>query len=284
VSLFKKLLWEPSDKKLLNKIRSLKGSDWSTASVEIVEFRKRLLTLQNWRCVYCQSPIERDETGYRELDHILPKAATKNCTHTKAKSNNEKDRRHTFGYSGFTFEPRNLAAACKRCNNFKGSFDPLVDRTKTPIRYPKEPHFLWVHAHEHFYEEHIKLDCDTWTYTHLTEQGDYVIRTCKLNKIAVIESACKTRAIAKIAHSGNFIGAFRSVTSAVSSKTMSIKHAANALNQQFGADIAEMRNLMKLHINVEKRGDLDDMAAAAKELAMVNIRIKSLAKSAKKKS
>lgn len=281
MTLFEKLIWQPSDVNLFRKVRKLKGSNWSTAFEEIVMLRRRLLTLQNWRCVYCQSPIARDETGYRELDHILPKARTKNCTLVKGRSNDEINRRHTFGYSEFTFEPKNLVAACKRCNTQKGSFDPLRDRTKSFVRYPKEQHFLWVHPHRHRYSQHIKLDCDTWTYTKLTEQGDFVIRICKLDDSKTIEDIYKTRAMAEIAHAGSFIASFRRLASSVASKTVSIRHAARALEEKFGIDFKEAEDLLKLHIAVEKDGDVDDMVKATRALAAANSRLRTLPKIAR---
>lgn len=163
---------------ILKKIRGNTG-EWSTTASGVSEYRDLLLDLQNWRCAYCQAPIERHANGYRELDHILPKNASFRASLPKAHSEKREDRKVTFGYPKFTFEPFNLVITCKECNNHKGNFDPLKNRSRKIISYPKENNFLWFHPHYHNYKKHIRFNEDC-TFTRESDEGENVIEACGL--------------------------------------------------------------------------------------------------------
>src|SRR5258707_6942519 len=121
------------DKVILNSLRKITKPIWDSSLAEVIAYRDAILAAQQHTCAYCQRPIFRNELGFRELDHILPKSQrpSDGLDINKARSNDKKLRRHTQGYHDFRYVPENLVIACKRCNSFKGSYDALTDRQQT---------------------------------------------------------------------------------------------------------------------------------------------------------
>ncbi|WP_157381509.1 hypothetical protein [Methylophilus sp. 5] len=144
-----------------------------------------------------------DENGIRELDHILPKNPSKTRTQNKRVSSAYKDRRHTNGYSAFTYEPLNLVITCKQCNTYKGLFDPLRNRHLPIQSYPiSADAFDSIHPHFHRYSQHINI-FQGWIYEGVTSQGKFLIGCCKLDEAEVL--ARRKLATAYTAQSINLI-------------------------------------------------------------------------------
>lgn len=189
------------DRSIQRSVRSNRGRAWSTTAPGVYALRMWLLEKQNFRCAYCQIPITSVRLGHCELDHVLPKAPSSKLKRMLARSNAPEHRYHTFGYRRFKFVPQNLAVTCKQCNTFKGSFDPLSDRTKSPGKLPYVPAaYCWVHPQLHDYTQHISIDED-WLYTGLSDEGSNTIRVCKLDKAEVVSR--KRQADALVAQSIN---------------------------------------------------------------------------------
>ncbi|HDS1747800.1 MULTISPECIES: HNH endonuclease domain-containing protein [Pseudomonas] len=247
--MFEIIDFSENDDALLEAVRSHKGKAWS-AKDEVIAYRKRLLDLQNYRCAYCQGVIDLDEVGHRELDHILPKSTTKDCTVDKGRSNDDKHRQHTFGYPQFTFEPLNLIVTCKICNAFKKSHDPLLDRSLAYDNddYPPPGSILWFYPYSHRYSDHISRT-ENWTYKRLSHQGEAVIRVCKLDKAEVLASRFAIRALIQAKRSKNARTAFTSLAAHVHDEVCSIEQAVDALagTLDIGEEICEQ--LIKLWIS-----------------------------------
>ncbi|MEE4069273.1 hypothetical protein [Pseudomonas viridiflava] len=228
--MFESIDLSDDDDALLEAVRSHRGKAWSAKS-EVVEYRKRLLDLQNYRCAYCQGIIDLDEVGHRELDHIFPKSTTKDCTVDKGRSNDDKHRQHTFGYPQFTFEPLNLIVTCKICNAFKKSHDPLLDRSLgyESDAYPALGSILWFYPYSHRYSDHISRT-ENWTYKQLSRQGEAVIRVCKLDKAEVLASRFAIRALIQAKRSKNARAAFTSLAAHVHDEVCSMEQAVDALS------------------------------------------------------
>ncbi|MFK8399137.1 HNH endonuclease [Pseudomonas sp. BGr12] len=248
--LFESLAFADTDQQLLDSVRAHRGKAWSS-NRDIKKLRVRLLTLQNYRCAYCQSHIELDELGHRELDHILPKSPTKECTEQKGRSNSFNDRRHTFGYSQFTFEPYNLIIACKPCNSSKGSFDPLLDRTPTaPLAdYPHPDGLLWFYPYKHSYSDHIERS-EHWLYSEITPQGEAVIKACGLDKAEVLASRFANRAMIRAKHAGDLRTAVTSLASDVRIGKYSFDHASAALVDTLKTSIDHAVAMLNLQLEV----------------------------------
>lgn len=227
--MFEIIDFSADDDALLVAFRGHKGKTWST-NAEVIQYRKRLLDLQNYRCAYCQGVIDLDEVGHRELDHIFPKSATKDCSVDKGRSNDDKHRQHTFGYPQFTFEPLNLIVTCKICNAFKKSHDPLFDRSLAyeSDDYPVIGSILWYYPYSHRYSDHIERS-ENWTYKRLSDQGEAVIRVCKLDKSEVLASRFAIRALIQAKRSKNVRTAFTVVAGHVHDEVFSMDQAVDAL-------------------------------------------------------
>lgn len=186
---------------LLSRVRAHGVLSWSAEYDGIHDLRSRLLTLQNFRCAYCQTPIFADQNGLRELDHILPKDASPHVKALTGYSSAFKHRYHTYGYEKFRFEPLNIVIACKQCNSIKTTFDPLFIRSFALTEYPKvETDFLWVHPYFHKYSAHVEIS-KNWTYRGKSYEGMTLIRICKLDKSEVL--ARRKMAAALAAHSSD---------------------------------------------------------------------------------
>jgi 5-methylcytosine-specific restriction endonuclease McrA len=169
----------------LDAVRKL-SEEWDGSCKEIRLLRAELLKAQGRRCFYCRRNIAANEVGLREMDHILPKSQspTRKFDKAVASSNKFEFRRHTRGYPKFTYEPKNLVVCCKRCNSFKGTFDPLRDRSSDINSYPAVgSDFLWIHPFYDKYIDHIEiLGGGIYVKKDGSDKGDAVIRACGLDK------------------------------------------------------------------------------------------------------
>lgn len=241
---YTQIVFNDHDKELLKEVRACTG-DWSTALDPIVRYRERLLDLQNYRCVYCQAPIEAEELGYQELEHILPKNKSSRCTPTSGTSNEAKKRRATLGYPEFTFEPLNLAVCCKQCNTKKGMHDALKDRTqKRPLQaYPPATELIWFHPHYDRYDVHIHID-DDFGFTGLTAGGRAVIAECGLDLSEVLEKKYVARAYRRARHADSVRKKVDALVSGIECLHFSRAQAVAALVNHKFIDLAAAEELI----------------------------------------
>lgn len=244
MSRFSTIKFTRSDSALLKEVRALTGT-WSTDLVAIALLRKRLRELQNHRCVYCQAPIEADESGYRELEHILPKNKSNGCTYENGTSNDDKKRRSTLGYPEFTFEPLNLAISCKQCNNYKGMHDPLRDRTQCrPLgKFPSAQNLIWFHPHTENYSKHITID-DDFGFTGETPGGRAIIKECRLSDPEVIDRKFQERARVRAAQADSFRKKVDALASGIELKHFSKTHAVQSLAYGCTISINDARDII----------------------------------------
>jgi 5-methylcytosine-specific restriction endonuclease McrA len=173
------------DKTILDAVRGKSGT-WDGSCKEVVALRAAVLAAQGHRCTYCRRVITVNEVGHREMDHILPKSQSPvDGFDAKIASDDSFDmRRHTRGYPAFTFEPENLAVSCKRCNSYKGTFDPLMSRAVAPKTYPgSSTDFLWMHPFHDTYGHHIAIQGGgIYVIENGSKKGEAVVKTCGLDK------------------------------------------------------------------------------------------------------
>ncbi|MEY9768561.1 5-methylcytosine-specific restriction endonuclease McrA [Sinorhizobium fredii] len=170
---------------------STSGREWKSSAHDNAKaaLKKALFDAQSGRCVYCRRPI-KEEIGHNEIDHILPKLQSGD--EDKFTSNDRRNRRSTAGYPTFTFVPRNLALACKRCNQRKGTFDARKYRHIDPnAAYSlDEDYYDWVHPHIHDYSDHIEIiEGFIFHAKDASPNGECVISVCGLDSVAAVERA-----------------------------------------------------------------------------------------------
>ncbi|QJQ03435.1 HNH endonuclease [Herbaspirillum rubrisubalbicans Os34] len=244
---FAPLEWTNQDNELLANVRNLSFTDgWSTDHAEVQAFRNRMLHLQRWRCAYCRAPIENNANGYRELDHIVPKAAN-GALPRRLVSNEFKDRRVTPGYPHLMYEPMNLALACKLCNTAKGSFDAYMDRSRPQKpKYPNQENFTeeicWYNPHFHAYHEHIEktLNCN---FIQKSPHGDFTIRACKLDDAEQLKKIFQSRALALAGRADSLKELLNSLAAAVESAVIGPDQANQVLRDELGIPAAKAEPL-----------------------------------------
>lgn len=241
---FKRIVFTAEDAGLLRDVQNCVGK-WSTQLDPIKKLRTRLIELQNHRCVYCQGPIESEESGYREMEHILPKAASRNCSQRKGKSNDADKRRSTLGYPEFQFHPTNIAVSCKACNTRKGMHDALRNRNQArPLgAYPTAADLIWFHPQYDSYDQHITIDGE-FVFTGYTDGGRAVIVECGLDQSVVLEQKFLARAVSRAAHSTSFRHKLETLGDGVKTLYWSRTHAAKTLAK--GSPISQQQAALLL--------------------------------------
>lgn len=151
--------------------------DWTHSNFDWlkVNLNERLRKRQKDRCCYCRRPLRYDR-GLVEIDHVIDKGAK-------------------GGIPRFTFEPKNLALACKDCNNNKGSKSVVSKPVSGNAPFPvNSGAYIWVHPHIHKYSEHILIH-QGWVYEakNRSPNGLAVITKCMLHKLA--EKEAKNRQV-----------------------------------------------------------------------------------------
>lgn len=121
--------FDPTDKKY-----------WDNTNEPMTSIRKKIrdhfLTAQNYQCCYCKMTKQEDHGLVWDVEHILPKIL----------------------YPKFTFEPLNLAVACKECNRSKWDNDIVIDNSKLNDKYfSTSKNISIVHPHLDKYEDHLKV-------------------------------------------------------------------------------------------------------------------------------
>lgn len=251
--MFETILSSELDESLLAAVRQHKGKVWSS-NFDVTKYRSELLKLQSYRCAYCQILIDADEVGFREIDHIFPKAGTLHCAEYRGRSNAFEDRIHTFGYPQYTYEPLNLIVVCKFCNSYKKSFDPLVDRSiLLTEEYPSHESILWFYPYSHRYSQHIERT-GNWTYKQLSPQGEAVIRICRLDQASALESRFTARAYIKVRQAGSFRAAIMGLAVQIMNEAFSEDHATQALSQALGFGVEVCQTLLSFCLSYLKEG------------------------------
>ena len=254
---YTRIVFTAADINLLAEVRACAGK-WSTSLNPIVRLRDRLLTLQNFRCVYCQAPIEAEEIGYRELEHILPKGKSSRCTEKSGTSNLPSKRRATLGYPEFMFEPLNLAVSCKQCNNLKGMHDCLADRSQArPLpAYPQARGLIWFHPHHEIYDTHISID-ENFSFTGLTDGGKAVINECGLDRVEVLTRKFYARAKTRAKHAGSMRKKVDSLASGVEAFYFSMVDATRSLSEDCSISLADASRLLACRLNAKTALELE---------------------------
>lgn len=150
------------------------GYNWTHSNFDWLKImlQRKLRLRQQDRCCYCRRALVFDK-GHVELDHIIDKGSNKGQ------------------YERFTFEIRNLALACKDCNNNKGTKAVLSTALSVAAEYPKKTTaYVWVHPHIHKYSDHIIIH-QGWVYEakNGSAEGHAVITKCMLHKLKDKERA-----------------------------------------------------------------------------------------------
>lgn len=175
------------DDSIMDGVRKHQGQPWKTTYVAVKKYRVALLKAQENTCAYCRRPIYRDEVGFRELDHILPKsqspADAADFARAPTRSNLQSDRRNTVGYPEYCYEPKNLVISCKLCNAHKGTFDGLANRTISHIRFPTaSTDYEWINLHLDHYSTHIDIaEGMIYKPNRKSSKGAAVIHACGLD-------------------------------------------------------------------------------------------------------
>lgn len=262
---YSKITFTKADKKLLNEVRACVG-DWSTALDPVIRLRDRLKDLQNLRCVYCQAPIEAEEIGYRELEHILPKGKSSRCTPASGTSNDPKKRRATLGYPEFKFEPLNLAVSCSQCNTLKGMYDGLADRAQArPLaKYPKAKDFVWFHPHYEDYAAHITID-DNFGFTGQSDGGRAVISECGLDRAEVLENKFGARAYSRARHSKSVKKTLDAMASGVEELAFSRAHAVRSMSKTCSISLAIASQLLHRRLTADTALELQAVYEECKQ-------------------
>jgi hypothetical protein len=262
---YSKITFADADKQLLKEVRACAGK-WSTALDPVIRLRDRLKDLQNCRCVYCQAPIEAEEIGYREMEHILPKGKSSRCTLASGTSNDPKKRRATLGYPEFKFEPLNLAVSCSQCNTLKGMYDGLADRAQArPLAsYPKAIGFIWFHPHYEDYTAHITID-DNFGFTGQSDGGRAVISACGLDRAEVLENKFGARAYSRARHSKSVKRTLDTMASGVEELAFSMGHAATSMSKTCSISSATATQLLQKRLTAANALELQAVYEECKQ-------------------
>lgn len=112
---------------------------WDNTNEPMTSIRKKIrdhfLNAQDYACCYCKMTKQEDHGLVWDVEHILPKVL----------------------YPQFTFEPLNLATACKECNREKWNKDIAIHSSKLNVRYATSTNISIVHPHLDNYEDHLKV-------------------------------------------------------------------------------------------------------------------------------
>lgn len=140
----------------------LTSASWSDDRVKDFKARvkKHYVAEQDNCCCYCNERWLTEHGRVWDLEHVVPKAIHPN----------------------FTFEPRNLAAACPDCNNAKRDKETLIDWTIGA--YPSSANsFEVVHPHFDRWEDHIeKVGV---VFRPFTSRGTWTVKNCNLGRFAL---------------------------------------------------------------------------------------------------
>ncbi|PKO68173.1 MAG: hypothetical protein CVU22_09595 [Betaproteobacteria bacterium HGW-Betaproteobacteria-16] len=254
------------DSAISDAFSAAKRPEWKTNLKAVIAYRKALLVAQEHRCAYCARTI-RDEVGHRELEHILPQSQcpAQDFDGGTAASNDWIHRRHTRGYGDFRYEPLNLALSCKRCNSYKGSFDPLLNRSVAIAAYPSASgDYLWVHPHFDPYSKHINiLEGLLYSPVQGSQKGQAVIKVCGLDRA---EEITARQVEACLTSTQELVQAMISLT--ISGEPLDSAEVGDALHKRFKvATSAKMKGFLDQLLANAGRGS-DVLVASIKQISL----------------
>ncbi len=149
------------------------GEQWDNATNQnIVDFKKNLNEKleKNRFCPYCRRHLESFKL-MRAVDHIIDKST----------------------YSQFTYQPKNLVLACRRCNGFKLNKNVLCENMQEEVKayeynqYPFESgEYKIVHPFIDRYDEHIDIEEDFF-FIPKDKKGEETIKLMKLDNFDLLE-------------------------------------------------------------------------------------------------
>lgn len=95
--------------------RDFSSKDFDSGIYGSAEVKDVLITIQNYKCCFCESKI--GHIGYGDVEHFRPKAGwTQNI-----------EQLHKPGYYWLAYDWENLLLSCQRCNQrYKRNFFPLI--------------------------------------------------------------------------------------------------------------------------------------------------------------
>jgi uncharacterized protein (TIGR02646 family) len=146
------------------------GAYWSEEEIKPVKsaIKTHYIAEQKGRCCYCNHEFATVHHAVWDCEHIIPKK-----THPQ-----------------WLFEPQNLAAACKDCNQAKG--DSPVLKNKSRVTFPtNSSDYTIVHPHFDEYYEHIRW-IGTIVRPNGSEKGKHTIEICNLLRFAVSEAGMQS--------------------------------------------------------------------------------------------
>ncbi len=138
--------------------------DWEKKKFKALKkkIRTHLWNEQERSCCYCKIKIKRRKQN-SDLEHIIPKS------------------RHPR----FTFDPNNLALACKACNSSKNDQLPLMDQTVANRSLTTLPRatskYNIVHPHKDDYFRYIEILDDVVIHS-ISDKGDKTVEYCNLHE------------------------------------------------------------------------------------------------------
>lgn len=141
---------------------------WTLKEIDYLRshIKKHYVKEQQFECCYCRQSFLSDHGRVWDIEHVIPQST----------------------HRAFTFEPRNLALACIKCNgpksNHAATFKP---HTKFP---ESSEHYCIVHPHFDEYNEHIEISLDL-KFTPLTGKGAYTVLFCNLTRYKDLRPATR---------------------------------------------------------------------------------------------
>ncbi|AXI03267.1 hypothetical protein [Aquirhabdus parva] len=148
------------------------GKGWACTDTEFVALKSKIkdhyIRVQSNRCCYCYHYYASNHHAIWDIEHILYKE----------------------GYSRFLLEPKNLAASCKECNQFKHQTDVLVPVSRSFTRLPRSSaRYKIVHPIFDVYLDHIDvqdLGGGKYLLCPKTKKGSETFTICNLFRFHLI--------------------------------------------------------------------------------------------------
>lgn len=129
------------------------------------------------RCYFCKEDVQECTSNY-DIEHILPKSQDE--------------------YVNFTFNPKNLALSCERCNRLKGKTDVLLESERNPnniLLFDNYPfisdNFEIIHPYLDNYDEHILIIGIFYLVKKNSKKGINTIKYYHLARLSLAESKIK---------------------------------------------------------------------------------------------
>ncbi|TJV19667.1 hypothetical protein [Mesorhizobium sp.] len=142
---------------------------WNDDAVTPVrsQIKNHYISDQQQRCCYCRLVYPTNHNAVWDGEHIIPRALA----------------------ARFMFEPRNLAASCKDCNNAKSDQEVRVRPNR--VSFPDQSaHYKIMHPHFDEYDQHI-----AWygkVVRALSQKGIKLVEMCNLQRFGLAKIGADT--------------------------------------------------------------------------------------------